>query len=235
MHRLLEDEITTDLQLCEWCHHSMLSNHHGPEHDSGPDWCGACIECSRETAKQLENNEIIINPRTNEAFIPTPPEEAIEGWIRVINPGDLDDLPPSRRKNQVSMIDPSEWNLDDSHEPTVLKDGAEALLRIIEVVRGTSRFTEGTQYTVRFEVPAEPFSKDITDWFDEPTRGMDAKRLNDARQKMKHFMECFGIDKSRPSDPSEDWIGCEGWCILSMRTNDQYGEQNRIAKFVQAR
>ena len=135
----------------------------------------------------------------------------------------------------MSMIDPTEWELDDSHEPTTLKDGAEVVLRIIEVTRGTSKFTNATQYTVRFEVPTEPFSKDITEWFDEPTRGMDAKRLNEARQKMKNFMDCFGIDRTRPSDPTEDWVGCEGWCILSLRANEQYGDQNRISKFVRAR
>ena len=135
----------------------------------------------------------------------------------------------------MSMIDPTEWELDDSHEPTTLKDGTEAQLRIIEVTRGTSKFTNSTQYTVRFEVPGEPFSKDIADWFDEPTRGMDPKRLNDARQKMKNFMDCFGIDRTRPSDPTEDWVGAEGWCILSLRVSEQYGDQNRISKFVRAR
>ena len=134
----------------------------------------------------------------------------------------------------MSMIDPTEWELEDSHEPIALKDGTEALLRIIEVTRGISKFTSGVQYSVRFDVPSEPFSKDITDWFDEPIRSMEPKRLNDARQKMLHFMECFSIDRSRPSDPTEDWIGCEGWCILSLRQSEQYGEQNRISKFVRA-
>ena len=135
----------------------------------------------------------------------------------------------------MSMIDPTEWELDDSHEPTTLKDGTEAMLRIIEVTRGTSKFTNSTQYTVRFEVPAEPFSKDIADWFDEPTQDMDPKRLNDARNKMKNFMDCFGIDRTRPSDPTEDWAGCVGWCILSLRASEQYGDQNRISKFLRAR
>ena len=208
--------------LCEHCHHSTITNVHGLEHE--PDWCGACAECNRAVA---QTDTLPIDPTGH-----------------VVYPGDLDDLPPSSfasgagaagRTGSMSMIDPAEWSLDDSHEPTTLKDGTEALLRIIEVARGVSKFTGGTQYTVRFEVPSEPFSKDIADWFDEPTRRLDPKRLNDARLKMLHFMDCFSIDRSRPSDPTEDWIGCEGWCILSLRSSEQFGDQNRIAKFVRAR
>lgn len=143
--------------------------------------------------------------------------------------------PQPVRTNSMSMIDPNEWNLEDSHEPIALKDGAEVVLRIIEVARAERPKTSTTYYTVHFDVPSEPFSKDITDWFDEPSRGMDAKRLNAARQKMLHFMECFGIDRSQPSDPTEDWVGCEGWCILLLRSSEQYGEHNRISKFVRAR
>ena len=138
-------------------------------------------------------------------------------------------------RTTVSMIDPSEWELEDSHEPIALKDGAEVILRIIEVSKAIRPDTGTNYYTVRFEVPSEPFSKDITDWLDEPSRGMDPKRLNTSKQKMMHFMDCFGIDRARPSDPAEDWVGCEGWCILSLRSSEQYGEQNRISKFVRAR
>ena len=155
--------------------------------------------------------------------------------VHVVNPGDMDDLPPSRRSSSMSMIDPTEWNVDDAHEPTTLKDGAEALLRIIEVSKSTRPETNTEYYTIRFEVPDEPFSKDITDWFDLPSRSMEPKRLNTARLKMRNFMECFNIDRTRPTDPTEDWISCEGWCILSLRSSEQYGEQNRISKFVRAR
>ena len=167
----------------------------------------------------------------------TAPDEVLNDRIgTVINPGDLDDLPPSsRRTNSMSMIDPTEWNLDDSHEPIALKDGAEVILRVIEVTKSTRPETNTEYYTVRFEVPSEPLSKDITDWFDAPSLSMDPKRLNTARQKMKHFMASFDIDRTRPTDPTEDWVGCEGWCVLSMRHSEQYGEQNRISKFIRAR
>ena len=133
------------------------------------------------------------------------------------------------------MIDPNEWNVEDSHEPYALKDGAEVMLRVIEVRKATHDENATEYYTVRFEVPSEAYSKDITDFFDIPSSGLSAKRLNAARQKMLHFRDAFSIDMSRPFDPIDDWVGLEGWAILSLTKSAQYGEQNRISKYVRAR
>lgn len=135
----------------------------------------------------------------------------------------------------MSMIDPSEWNLEDSQEPYALKDGSEVRLQVLDVSRST-RENGGVYYTTRFGVVDEPYSKDITDWFDEPSRSlMDAKQLNAAKRKMMNFLDCFSIDRTRPTDPTEDWVGAEGWTILSLSTSARYGEQNRISKFIAPR
>jgi hypothetical protein len=133
------------------------------------------------------------------------------------------------------MIDPTEWELDNSQEPYAMKDGTETLLRVIEVRKATRPETGTDYYIIRFEIPAEAYSKEVSAFLDVPARSLDAKRLNDARQRMLHFTECFGIDLSRPMDPTEDWVGCEGWCILSLTKSDQYGEQNRISKYIKPR
>ena len=135
------------------------------------------------------------------------------------------------KERTMSMIDPNEWSLDDSQEPYALKDGSEAALRIIDV-RFDTRDDNSSYYTIRMEVPSEPFSKEITDWLNVPNRELDAKRLNVARRRMLHFMQCFSIDTTQLSDPLEDWPGQEGWAILNLSKSDQYGEQNRITKYI---
>lgn len=152
----------------------------------------------------------------------TPPAGEVQANVRSTN----------ERKNSMSMIDPTEWELDDSQEPYALKDGTEAILRIIEVQRGQRPDEDWNMYTIRLEVPTEPFSKDITYWLNEPHKRMDSKRLNDAKVRMGQFLDCFNIDRTRPMDPTEDWVGQEGWCILSLTKSAQYGEQNRISKFI---
>lgn len=140
----------------------------------------------------------------------------------------------TKEARSMTTIDPTEWDLEDSQEPYALKDGTEAKLRIIEV-RFDVRADDSKYYTVRFEVPSEPYSKDITDWLNVPDNGLDAKRLNAAKQKMWHFMDCFAIDRTKLCDPVEDWPGQEGWCLLGLTKSAQYGEQNRIAKFIRPR
>ena len=135
------------------------------------------------------------------------------------------------KERTMSMIDPKEWSLDDAQEPYALKDGSEVTLRIIDV-RHDKRTDSSEYYTIRMEVPSEPFSKEITAWLNIPSRNLDAKRLNDAQHKMKAFMQCFSIDISALTDPLEDWPGQEGWAILSLSKSDQYGEQNRVAKYI---
>ena len=136
----------------------------------------------------------------------------------------------TERVSSMSMLDPTEWELEDSHEPFALRDGTEAKLRILEVQKGVDN--EREYLTIRLEVPEEPYSKDITHWLNVPSRKMDAKHLNVARNDMLKFCQCFEIDRTRPFDPTEDWVGLEGWCILGLRKSEQYGEQNRIGKFI---
>lgn len=134
----------------------------------------------------------------------------------------------------MPSFDPSEWNLDDSQETYAMPDGTEANLRILSVEL-RDRENDGTKYfIVRSEITEEPYSKEITSFLNIPSRLMDAKQLNLARNEMKKFTECFGLDMSMEFDPKEDWVGCEGTVILSLSKSDAYGEQNRIAKYLRS-
>ena len=144
------------------------------------------------------------------------------------------DMTKPTNERTTSMIDPTEWELEDSQEPYALKDGSEVMVRILEV-RKARRDNDAEYYIVRYEIPSEPYSKEVTDFLDIPSRSLDAKRLNAARQRMLHFTQCFNIDVSRPFEPMEDWPGQEGWCLLSMSKSEQYGEQNRVARYLHAR
>jgi hypothetical protein len=131
----------------------------------------------------------------------------------------------------MPMFDPSEWQLDDSQEPYAMPDGHEAKLRIVEVTKGTDK--NGEQYfQPRLEIVGEPYSKDFTHFLHVPSRKMSDKKINQVRNAMKTFCECFDIDISRPFDPSDDWPGHEGWAILGVRDSEQYGEQNFIRKLI---
>ncbi len=141
----------------------------------------------------------------------------------------------------MPMFDAAQWNLDDSYEPEALPDGTEAHLRIIKVTKGVDK-NKLAYFLPTFDVPEYPTAKEFTYFLHIPDTSTDAtglprmeeKRLNQARNNMKNFLECFEIDTSRPFDPEDDWPGHSGWAILGLSEDPQYGEQNRIKKLLTA-
>jgi hypothetical protein len=131
----------------------------------------------------------------------------------------------------MPMIDPTDYNLNDSHEPTAAKPGEEYRLVITDVRDGQDK--NGYSYVMpRLEIVGEPYSKDFTHFLHLPSAGMNEKQLNKVKWNLKAFTTCFSIDLSRPQDPKEDWVGQEGFAILGTSDNEEYGEQNFIKKLV---
>jgi len=135
----------------------------------------------------------------------------------------------------MSMIDPSEFDLENVEEPKALPDGTEAKLRIVSVRKAQDK-NDLTYFQPMLEVPDEPLSKDFTHFLHLPNKSeMSTKRYNQARFNLKVFMECFEQDPSRGFDPLEDWPGAEGWAILGVKESDEYGQQNYVKKFIKTR
>ena len=126
-----------------------------------------------------------------------------------------------------------EQEMSEVPEPPTLPIGTEAKLRIIFVGSGEGEY--GKWYRVSYDVPSEPLVKEFGDFFSDP---LDAKILSDEKQKKKAFRKfyafatAFGIDISRPFDWEDDLVGLEGWTILGVKKNDEYGEQNTVSKYV---
>jgi len=136
------------------------------------------------------------------------------------------------RGTNVGMIDPSGWDMDKREELTVAPDNTEKHLRIISVRKGIDK-NQNTYYMPTLEIMNEPDTKDLTDFISIPDREtMDRKAFIRAKSRLQDFGACFGADLTRAFDPLEDWQGLEGWCILGVTTSDQYGEQNKITRYI---
>jgi hypothetical protein len=147
----------------------------------------------------------------------------------------------SIRNEKMSMIDPTEWGMDDIREPYTLPAGSEEELEILTVQRRVSEETEIPFYIIRLGIIGHPYSKDVQTLLTQPFPGkMDAKRLNTTKFYWKQFCDCFGIDMLTPQSPVEDWPKTSGnnytgVCILSKTTSEEYGEQNGIKKYLPRR
>jgi hypothetical protein len=128
----------------------------------------------------------------------------------------------------MSILD---MGLEDAKEPTVVAADTEYKVRIVGAPR-VDIDKNGNPYMLPvMEIPGEASSKNFTKFLRIPNKSMDAKQLNSAKWNMRLFLECFGMDPNRPFEP-EELAGKEGWAILGIEDNEQFGEGNYVKKFI---
>jgi hypothetical protein len=127
-----------------------------------------------------------------------------------------------------------EKEISTSQDPTILPRGSEVKARIIGMNDGYSDKNNGAHYyQPLFDISDQPLVKEFNAFFwDLATRDkLDMKKATRALSQFKNFAICFGIDYSRPFDWNE-LVGKEGWVILGIQKDDQYGDKNTISKYV---
>lgn len=128
----------------------------------------------------------------------------------------------------MSFLD---FNLNDVPELSALPDGQEYELRILECEVKNS--AAGNPMVIcRFDVPSEPNSKGITHVMMLPTQADDEKKRNGRLRSLKMFCDAFGIDYGSGISLGEEVVGNTGWAILGIEDSPEYGEQNRVRRFV---
>lgn len=121
-------------------------------------------------------------------------------------------------------------DLNDVQEPTAVPGDQEYKLRIIGCKMDDDK--NGNPYLLpRFEVEGEPAAKEFTKFLRIPHGELDDKQINSAKWQLKSFSDAFEIDMAATNSP-DDLIGAEGWAILGLSEDPEYGEQNYVKKFI---
>lgn len=129
----------------------------------------------------------------------------------------------------MGYVDLNNYDLENAQDPIAMEPG-EYKIRIIEC-DGERENSAGNPYLLpRFEVCDQPLAKDFTLYLPLPHDEMDEKQKMRTIAKLKHFCQCFSISL-QGFDP-EDLQGAEGWVMLGVDNDEQYGEQNYIKSFV---
>ena len=142
----------------------------------------------------------------------------------------------------MSMLDVSNQmdEIEAAEEPTIAETGEEYKLRIISVREGERKDkitgNDLKYFAPLFEVVGSPMVKEFSGFFDVPNKKvMNEKQYKRSLYAIKVFAKTFGVDLSRPVDYEDDLPGLEGWAILGSKTDDTYGEQNTIRKYIASR
>jgi len=139
----------------------------------------------------------------------------------------------------MSLVDYTdlEKEITDAPEPKVLPRGTEVKARIINVREGISDKNGARWYQPVFDVPDDPMVIEFNDFFwDLADRDkLDPKQAQRALYQFKQFASAFGIDYSKPFSWTDDLVGLEGWLIVGVRKDDEYGDKNTVSKYVARR
>lgn len=152
--------------------------------------------------------------------------------------------PSKRRKQTMALTDYSnlEQQIADAPEPKTLPRGTEVQARIIAVNEGISDKNGCQWYMPVFDVPSDPMVIEFNAFFwdladasrkdDQGNMKLEPKQFQRSLNQFKNFAAAFGIDYSRPFSWTDDLLGLEGWVILGVKKDDEYGDKNTISKFV---
>ena len=137
----------------------------------------------------------------------------------------------------MALVDYSDLERDitDSQEPKILPRGSEVRARIVAVHSDISEKHNCVWYQPVFDVPDDPMVIEFNDFFWDlaDARGkIPEKQYIRNMNKFKNFASAFGLDYSSPFDWEEDLIGLEGWVILGVKKDDEYGDSNTVKKYV---
>ena len=127
-----------------------------------------------------------------------------------------------------------EKEITDAPEPKVLPKGSEVKARIIAVREGISEKNDAQWYAPVFDVPNEPLVMEFNSFFwDLADRDkLEPKAATRAFRQFRLFAEAFDLDFSKPFSWEDDLIGLEGWVILGVKKDEEYGDKNTVKKFV---
>lgn len=92
--------------------------------------------------------------------------------------------------------------------------------------KGTGRFIMAT-----FEILGDPDAKLITHVMMLPAADDNDRKKNNRLRNIGDFFKCFGIP-SKGSVNLSAYEGNQGWAILNVEDGGEFGEQNRVKRFI---
>lgn len=125
----------------------------------------------------------------------------------------------------MSLLD---FNLADVPDEVTVEPGEHQLV----VTKATERDSKENHPMIEvfFNVIENPDAKMIAHYFMLPEKGN--KNNNNRLRSLKSFVVACKLDLSASINVEEDFKGKEVYAILKLESSDEYGEQNRISRFV---
>lgn len=124
-------------------------------------------------------------------------------------------------------------NMDtsDIYDEVVHPTGTECKLKIIAVEQKYSEKVEAKFWQIALEDASDPHVKRITHFLWFIGANDDVRKKNNRKKEFAAFRTAFGFPDGEPLVASQ-LPHREGWAILRKEESVEYGEQNRVSKWI---
>lgn len=121
-----------------------------------------------------------------------------------------------------------DYHLDDVPELLCVPDGQYQL----EVTRAESKLDKNGNPGIQmvFSVMGQADTKRVGYWLSLPGESDDKDTANMKLRRVKAFAEAFNVTSANDND--DGFVGLSGWVVLALEEDPQYGETNRIRRFM---
>lgn len=148
---------------------------------------------------------------------------------------------------EISDYSELENEITNAPEPKTLEAGTEVKVRITSVFSKISDKNGVRWFMPVFDVPDDFLVEEFRGFFwdlkketangtyGEDGMGLSVGQYAKNLRSFRDFAQCFNIDLSRPFSWEEDLNGKEGWVIVGLKIDPEYGEQNNIKTYIAGR
>lgn len=91
---------------------------------------------------------------------------------------------------------------------------------------------KGTYIRATLMIVGDDFAKTISHVMMLPGQADDARKRNNRLLAIQRFYAAFGVDYKNGPVNISDLPGLTAWAILGLESSDQYGDQNRVKRWV---
>jgi len=120
-----------------------------------------------------------------------------------------------------------DYNLEDVPDLEILPDDEYRL----EVIRAETKQDKNGNPGLKLTLKSDRANtRLIGHWISLPGENDDEEQSNNKLRRLIPFVNAFGIKKH---DEDEDLIGTSGFCLLATEDDPEYGQSNRVTRFVE--
>lgn len=135
----------------------------------------------------------------------------------------------------MSLIDPTEFEGEETQKFEPMPDGWEGKINILNVTRKQNEETKKPYWILFCDVDGEPYAKEFTHIFNMPSR-KDAPTEKSFKRALYDFwstVDALGFDRGTPFDPI-DFKGCSAIVILGQQNSKdtRFGITNYIREWI---